>query len=439
MLKIVRNLFALPFFENDAEKTRLARLLYIILLTVMTLLIVFSIPAFVLTPHLSRLLIEFTLAGWSVFMLILLRRGRVRLAAFLMSLTLWIVVSYGTYESGGFRGSIMSSYFAIVLIAQLLLGTSSGIILGVMSIIFTGWLVYAEGAGLLPPKAVYATLPTFWGEFAAVGVGMVIITSLMTNSLRDALARAQKNEHELAIQVEATQELADELAENYELLKSFMRRIAHETRTPMGAIMGYAEIIANSPLEPKQQKQAAQIVDNANQLKTIFDGLLDTFQIEAGQLSLYESEYRLEEMIEVLQVSHAKAAQQKHLALNITIAAEMPTTLFGDQRKTTQILSNLIHNAIKFSENGEISVCFSKINDTHWQAAVHDMGIGIAPDVQEFIFEPFRQADESTTRKYGGMGLGLSVARELAILMRGSIQVESEVGKGSVFTVTLPL
>ena len=99
----------------------------------------------------------------------------------------------------------------------------------------------------------------------------------------------------------------------------------------------------------------------------------------------------------------------------------------------------LLGNAIKFTENGEISICFSKVNDSQWKVAVRDTGIGITKDAQQFIFEPFRQADESMTRKYGGMGLGLSVARELSILMRGSIQVESEVGKGSLFTVTLPL
>ncbi len=433
-----RNLITPPVFE-DAEKTRLARLLHVILLTVMALLIVFSIPAFLQTPQIERLLIELTLAGWSIFMLILLRRGYVSQAAFLMSLTLWVVVSYGTYQSGGFRGSIMASYFAIVLIAQLLLGTTSGIILAVLSILFTGWLVYAEGAGLLPPKAAYATLSTFWGEFAAVEIGMVIITSLVISSLRDALARAQKNEHDLAIQVEASQKLATELSQNYQLLKSFMRRIAHETRTPLGAIMGYAEMMTDSSLGPAQQKQAAQIVDNANQLKITFDGLLDTFQIEAGQVKLREAEYRLDEVVEIIQVSHAKAARQKKLTLNIVIRPEMPATLVGDKQKVIQILSHLMHNAIKFTESGEVSVHFSKINNAQWEATISDTGIGIAQDDQALIYEFVRQADESMTRKYGGMGLGLSVARELAILMRGSIRVESEVGKGSKFTVTLPL
>ncbi len=438
MQKIFRNLLTPPVFE-DAEKTRLARLLHVILITVMSLLIVFSIPAFVLTPQLSRLLIELTLAGWSIFMLFLMRRGYVRAAGFLMSLTLWIVVSYGTYESGGFHGSIMASYFAIVLIAQLLLGASSGIVLAALSILFTGWLVYAEGAGLLPPKAAYATLPTFWGEFSSVAIGMVIITSLVTNSLHNALALARKNERELAIQVEASQKLAAELSKNYELLKSFMRRIGHETRTPLGAIIGYTEIIREGQLTPTQKRQAERIVDNADQLKLLFDGLLDTFQLGAGELDLSEAEYQLDEVIDMLQVSHIKAARQKNLALNITTDPEMPAMLFGDEPKVTQMLSNLIQNAIKFTEKGEVAVRFSKVNDVQWQVTVSDTGIGIPKDAQEFIFEPFRQADESMTRKYGGMGLGLSVARELAILMRGSMRVESEPGKGSIFTVTLPL
>lgn len=439
MKELIRSLITPPVFYEDAEKTRLARLLHVILLTVMTLLILFSIPAFVLTPQLGRLLIELTLAGWSIFMLFLLRRGYVRPAAFLMSLTLWVVVSYGTYQSGGFRGSIMSSYFAIVLIAQLLLGTGSGIILGILSVLFTGWLVYAEGAGLLPPKAAFATLPTLWGEFSAVAIGMVIITSLVINSLRDALARARKNEQELAIKVKESQKLTAELSENYALLKSFMRRIGHETRTPLGAILGYAEMMRDEQVTPTQQKQTAHIIDNANQLKILFDGLLDTFQIEAGQLQLLKAEYRLEDLVQAVKTNYAELAKQKNLSLHVEVDPQMPTTIFGDKRKVTQILSNLLLNAIKFTETGGIEICIHKANDAQWEINVSDTGIGIAKDAQGFIFEPFRQADESMTRKYDGIGLGLSVARELTVLMGGSIRVESELGKGSRFTVTLPL
>lgn len=434
----LRELLAPPVFPDDPEKTRLARLLNVILITVMTLLILFSIPAFLQTPQVGRLLIELTIAGWSLIMLVLMRRGRVRLAAFLMSLTLWVVVSYGTYESGGFHGSIMSSYFAIVLIAQLLVSTRSGIILGVLSILFTGWLVYADGAGLLPPKAVYATLPTFWGEFSAVAIGMIVITSLVINSLREALARAHQNEQELAIKVAETQKLASELSENYMMLKSFVRRMGHETRTPMGAILGYAEILQEGDLTRRQKDQASRIVENVNHLNLLFEGLLSTFQIEAGQLSLNKAEYKLSELIETIQANHFEVAQQKNLLLNVDIDEDMPSTLFGDKIKVSQILSNLLLNAIKFTDIGGIEVRFCKVDEANWQFDVSDTGIGIPKEAQDFIFEPFRQADESMTRKYGGLGLGLSVARELATLMGGSITVESEPGKGSRFTVTLP-
>ena len=435
----LRELFAPPVFPDDPEKTRLARLLNVILLTVMTLLILFSIPAFLLTPEIGRILIELMLAGWSLIMLALMRRGHVRLSGFLMSLTLWVVVSYGTYESGGFHGSIMASYFAIVLIAQLLIGTRSGIALGVLSILFTGWLVYADEAGLLPPQASYATLPTFWGEFAAVAIGMIVITSLVINSLREALARAHKNEQELAKKVEETERLADELSENYTMLKSFVRRMGHETRTPMGAILGYAEILQEGDLTQKQKDQAGRIVENVYQLKLLFEGLLNTFQIQAGQLPEVKTDYKLSELIEDIQSNHFETARQKNLFLSVDIDEEMPSILFGDKSKVTQILSNLLVNAIKFTDNGEIKIRFCKFNNTHWQFEVHDTGIGIPKEAQGFIFEPFRQADESMTRKYGGLGLGLSVARELATLMGGTIDVDSEVGKGSKFVVKLPL
>ncbi len=437
-MKGIRKLLSPPVFEGDEEKTRLAWWLHVILMTVMSLLTLFSIPAFFLNPGLDRLLIELTLAGWSIIMLVLLRRGYVRQAAFLMTLTLWIVVSYGTYQSGGFRGSIMASYFAIVLITQLLLGARIGLVFGILSILFTGWLAYADGAGLLPPKANYATLPTFWGEFSAVAIGMIVITSLVINSLRDALARARKNERELAIRVDESQKLAAHLAENYAFLKSFIRRVGHETRTPLGATLGYTEMILDAPLTPKQQEYAKRIITNTNELNLLFNGLFDWFQIESGQLHLVDKGYQLKELVESVQFNYTALAEKKNLYLNIDIGPQMPETLVGDQPRVLQILSNVILNAIKFTESGGIDIRFHRSSPLEWKIEVSDTGIGLAEDTQKIIFEPFRQGDESTTRRYGGIGLGLSVARELAKLMGGSISVESKVGKGSVFTVTLP-
>ncbi len=437
-MQILRKLFKPPVFE-DETKTRLAGWLHVILMTAMSLLILFSIPALFITPEISRILIELTLIVWSVIMLVLLRRGYVEQAAFLMTLTLWVVVSYGTYQSGGFRGSIMASYFAIALIAQLLLGTRTGLIFGGLSIIFTGWLAYAESAGLLPVKASYATAITFWGEFSAVAIGMLIVTSLIVNSLRDALKRAQHNEQELAVKVAEAQKLTAEVTERNELLKSFIRRVGHETRTPLGAMLGFTEMIMDEPLTPKQQKLTRRIINNANDMTELFNALLDIFQIEANQLDLVEKEYALTELAKTIYNNELEQAENKNLSLKVEIDPQMPESLVGDHGRVEQIVSNLVQNAIKFTETGGVDVHFCKVSNTQWKIEVTDTGIGIAKNMQELIFKPFRQADESQTRSHGGLGLGLPIARELAVLMGGSIRVESEMDKGSRFTVTLPL
>lgn len=437
-MKTLRNLLSAPVFENDEEKTRLAKLLNVILITVMALLMVFSVPALLLTPQVSRILIEGTLAVWSLFMLVVLRRGYVRQAAFLMSLTLWTVVSYGTYEAGGFRGSIMASYLAIILIAELLLGTRSGIIFGILSILFTGWLAFADSYGLIPPQAEYATLPTLWGEFSAVAIGVVVITSLTVNSLHEALARARKNEQELAIKVQESQELAKHLSENYAFLESFIRRIGHEARTPLGIMLGYAEILTEDPLSATQKSLLGRIINNAESLKSLFNGLLDTSQIESGQLHLNKQEFPPQELVTMINATYLLLANNKNLYLKVELDKQMPATIYGDRDRIGQILSNLISNAIKFTKQGGIDIHIRKADDEHWKIEVYDSGVGIPQEAQAYIFDAFRQADESPTRQFGGVGLGLSIVRELATLMGGTASVSSIVDQGSIFTVVLP-
>src|SRR5688572_29082141 len=193
----VFDLLAPPVFEGDEEKSRIARTLNFILIAVMILLMAFSAQALFLIPELGRILIELVLVFWTLIMLIVLRRGYVREAAFLLSLTLWVVVSYGTYQTGGFRGSIMSSYYGIVLIACLVLGTRIGAAFAILSIGFTAWLVYADTNGMLPLKAEYATLPIFWGEFTVVMIFVIVALSLITNDLKKALDLTQLNQKEL--------------------------------------------------------------------------------------------------------------------------------------------------------------------------------------------------------------------------------------------------
>ncbi|KAA3658360.1 MAG: hypothetical protein DWQ04_25370 [Chloroflexi bacterium] len=442
MITRIRTFFAPPIFEDDEEKTRIARLLNIILITVMALVMVFSVPALWMTPEFGRVLIELVLAGWAFVMLILLRRGYVRLAGFLFSLTLWAVVSYGTYEAGGFRGSTMSAYFGIILIAELLLGAWSGAIIGILSIIVTGWMLIASGRGWFPPAAEYATLTTFWVEFSTVVVGVVALTSLVINSLKKALARARHNEKELAKKVKEVEILANKAIEANEFKTQLIARVSHELRTPLGAIMGMSEMLQQEiygPMPPAQKEVTERIVNNSQALEYVFAELLDQSQIDSGQLVLKKDFYSIRQIIETVHNNNLMKAQNKGLSIKVEIDPNLPTIMVGDARRIEQIVSNLAINAIKFTKSGHILISSCYVDNEHWALRVVDTGIGIPEDMKPHIFEPFRQADESIKREYGGVGLGLSIVKQLVTAMNGSMKIESTVGKGSSFTVVFPL
>ncbi len=441
MLAQLRSWIAPPVFADDEEKTRVARLLHIILITVMVLVMIFSVPAFLLTPEIGRILIELFLGAWALLMLMLLRRGHVYLAGFLLSFTLWAVVSYGTYEAGGFRGSTMSAYFGIILIAELLLGSRAGAIFGLLSIAATGLMYYAEERGLMPPPANYATLETFWIEFSVVVLGVVGLLSLVVNSLRRALDRARRNEKELALKIEETQILAQKATEANEFKSQLIARISHELRTPLGALMGMSEMLGQNiygPLTQAQQDITNRIINNSQELQHVFAELLDQSQIESGQLRLKEELFSPQVLIQKIHAQCLPLAERKGLALQVDVHPDLPELLIGDKERIEQCLSNLVVNAIKFTRTGHVQMSARIKDHDHWLLQVKDTGVGIAPEIQTYIFEPFRRADESTRREFGGVGLGLSIVQQLTTAMNGTVHVESEVGHGSTFTIILP-
>ncbi|GAB4277452.1 MAG: hypothetical protein Kow0080_28450 [Candidatus Promineifilaceae bacterium] len=442
MITQLKTLYSSPVFLEDEEKTRIAKLLNIILLAVMGLVMAFSVPAFVMTPKIGRFAIEFVLAGWSLVMLLILRRGYVYGAGFLFTLTLWVMVTYGTYEAGGFRGSIMAAYFGILLIAELLLGVKISIAFGVLSILATGWMVLADSAGFMPPAPEYATLGTFWIEFSSVVIGVVVLTSLIISSLQQALQRARSNEKELAVKVEEVQILAQRATEANEFKSKLIARISHELRTPLGALIGMSELLQQEiygPLSPQQVDIVNRIIYNSHTLERVFSELLDQSQIESGQLRLRLEQFSPKELAESVYLNFMPQAKKKKLDLVLDVKENAPDFVVGDYKRVEQVLSNLVVNALKFTENGRITITIYRADDSHWALQVRDTGIGIAKEEQAFIFEPFRQADESMARKFGGVGLGLAIVQQLTNVMGGTIELESEVGKGSTFTITLPL
>ena len=244
-------------------------------------------------------------------------------------------------------------------------------------------------------------------------------------------------------EVEAELKQARAAAESASRTKSdFLASMSHEIRTPMNAIMGVADLLAKSQLSPEQDKYVQIIRRAGDNLLNLINDILDLSKVEASQLELERTGFSLNDLLEKVTEMVAVRAQEKGLALVCEVAPNVPTGLVGDPTRLRQVLLNLVGNAIKFTESGEVSLRVTPDGDSAVPAAlrftISDTGIGISRETLSRVFEQFTQADSSTTRRFGGSGLGLTISKRLVELMGGRIWVESVLGKGSVFSFAVP-
>jgi PAS domain S-box-containing protein len=231
-------------------------------------------------------------------------------------------------------------------------------------------------------------------------------------------------------------------AEIDRMKSTFVSLASHELRTPLNAIMGYAELLHEQvygPLSDRQQDATKRILANTNHMLSLANNLLDRAQIEAGTLELNVADFSPAQTVAEAVSAMEILARNKGLELTSEAAENLPDTVTGDRQRVNQVVVNLIGNALKFTREGGVHVRAYSPDETRWAVDVTDTGIGIPEEAQGYIFEPFRQADESATREYGGAGLGLSIVRQLVEMMGGRITLTSEVGKGSTFTIVLPV
>ena len=403
------------------------------------------------------------MAGAPPFLLplLLLRLGQVRAAGVLAWSLAWFIVTALSLTNGGLSAPAAVHYLMLMLTTALISqGRTLWLAFSVATLSIVG--LGALGAvGWLPPPAAPA-------GHAARGIAMTMALlwlALMLRTtlgqLRDALRRAEaeierrrRTEFELreadaklralneqleARVAERTAELsaAKEAALSASHAKSdFLATMSHELRTPIAGIIGLAELLARCELPPEARSMLEPLTSSSKTLLSLIGDVLDYSKIEAGRLDIERIVMAVRPVIQDVLLLLRPKAEEQGLRLELNIDPSVPPHVRCDPTRVQQIVLNLVSNAIKFTPSGRVSVQLG-YRDGMLSIAVRDTGIGISPDAQAGLFQPFSQADRSTTRKYGGSGLGLVITRRLAHLLGGDVSVVSEAGVGSTFTCTV--
>ena len=284
-------------------------------------------------------------------------------------------------------------------------------------------------------------LPPWWATWWFRSLMAVAFVASLAGAYTARIRGLKQREKQLdALVQQRTTELraANQRAEEATAMKSmFLANMSHEIRTPMNAVIGMAYLALKTPLSEKQRDYVSKIHNAGTSLLGVINDILDVSKIEAGRLDIEAVDFRLDDVIASVTSITAQKAQDKGLEFLVDVADSVPQTLVGDSLRLGQVIANLINNAIKFTEQGEVYLTVELLEQVGERAtlgfSVMDTGIGMTPEQAARLFQPFSQADASTTRKHGGTGLGLTICRRLVELMGGEIWLESEPGREARF------
>jgi signal transduction histidine kinase len=435
----------------DPDDARRRKLLNILLVGTLCIAIVGLLVAIVFTaiqgtdPGVNSLYVATISTSVGILITYLINRywsGQLAASLFLLLLTIALTISDTPIQLVEGRSTFL--FTVPIIMASVILRPWASFAMAALSSIVVTLLTFSmpEYIPHIPPA------PTLLGFFAVALVSWLAARTL-EGALQDLRAINRELDHRVEQRTRELQEANLQLEEANEHLREldrlkshFVSMVSHELRTPLTSVQGYAEMLKAGiygSLSEKQTQALERILINTRQLIAIVNDLLDQARIEAGQLSLHPAPLSPRKLANDVQATMQPLAEEQGLELTTSYADDVPKTLLGDQQRLQQILVNLINNAIKFTPEGEVNIHIYCPDAEHWALQISDTGRGIPEDAVDYIFEPFRQVDGSVTRSHKGIGLGLSIVKQLVDLMEGSITVESQVGEGSTFRIELPV
>jgi signal transduction histidine kinase/AmiR/NasT family two-component response regulator len=325
-----------------------------------------------------------------------------------------------------------------------------------MTLLVSGYVLVFAQLRSSPKQAVVISSPygvsaaiiagSLWGTnlfWAFMGVvpftaaGLVVLV-LMTMLREERIRAFQEHQAHLIEELESARDRANAASE---AKSSFLGVISHELRTPMNGVLGAAQLLGATRLEPTQREYLSIIRNSGDNLLSLLNDILDMTKIEAGKMTFEAVDVSVEDLHKRVTGPFQAQAEAKGLDFSVSFEGEAPAVVRGDPLRVCQVIHNLLSNAVKFTDAGEVAytVRSERLDDDHvrFDFAVRDSGAGIAPDDLERLFQPFTQVDASSTRRFGGTGLGLTISRRMANIMGGDISVTSTVGEGSTFTFSV--
>ncbi|MBX3061563.1 MAG: ATP-binding protein [Anaerolineae bacterium] len=340
-----------------------------------------------------------------------------------------------------------------------LTGALTGIPIYVLTVIIAGLvlprtqILRVAGASTLACSLIVLSVSTSANPLPSLDVATAITSAVLLVMASGVFIRVLRVEFDYRLNVMAqaieqaetaraqaeTQRQRAELADRAK--SQFLANMSHELRTPLNAIIGYDEAMIGGMVgefTPEQKTLLGHIQFNSRRLLALIDDVLDLAKIESGSLQVFLAPMSPRKVIGELIDNMQALAQKQSISLKVNIAEDVPEVILSDSKKLQQILTNLVGNAVKFTSEGGVTVNVDSRDNSTWRIRVTDTGIGMPPDAASYIFEPFRQVDGTNTRKYKGTGLGLAITKRLVDSLSGSVSVESELGKGSTFTIVLP-